>query len=107
LAFGEIPKGLFVCHRCDACVNPDHLFLGTNRDNLNDASSKLRINGENNSNSKPTASQVIEIRKLWPLGHSQVSLGIRFGVTPEMICAIVHGRSWKHLLSQSEQMTML
>jgi hypothetical protein len=42
LAKGEIPQGMFVCHRCDtkACMNPDHLFLGTQFDNMRDAVSK-------------------------------------------------------------------
>lgn len=45
MAFGPIPKGLVVCHRCDnrKCVRPDHLFLGTNRDNTWDAIRKGRI----------------------------------------------------------------
>lgn len=45
LHFGAITKGMFVCHRCDnpECTNPDHLFLGTNKDNMKDAYKKGRL----------------------------------------------------------------
>ena len=48
---GPVPKGLFVCHRCDVprCVNPDHLFVGTNQDNQRDSASKGRTRNANPS----------------------------------------------------------
>jgi hypothetical protein len=47
--FGDVPKGLVVCHSCDngLCVNVDHLFLGTLSDNMRDCSQKGRLNRPN------------------------------------------------------------
>ena len=69
---GEIPAGLYVCHKCDEklCANPDHLFLGTAVDNMQDASRKGRIripaesfhSSETHQPAKLTNAQVREIR---------------------------------------------
>ncbi len=96
---GPIPKGLFVCHHCDqpSCVNPDHLFLGTHKDNMNDRDSKGRNGyqkGEVNGNSKLKEAQIIEIRNS-SLSHTE--LGIMYGVAPEHIAGIRKGKTWKHL----------
>lgn len=52
---GPIPDGMVVCHTCDtpACVNPDHLFIGTQQDNMRDCSRKNRINPVSILNLRP------------------------------------------------------
>lgn len=100
---GAIPIGLCVCHRCDnrKCVNPAHLFLGTHQDNNRDMWQKgrgARPQGEDCSNAKLTAAQVLEIRQLRAsTGLSFRKIGERYGVNPNTIRFIINGRSWKHV----------
>lgn len=105
LYVGEIPDGLFVCHRCDnrRCVNPDHLFLGTTQENTADKVAKgrtARIFGEKNKCSKLTNADVYEIRATL---DSHEDAAKRFGVSASNICMIRSGKSWSHLPERSDE----
>ncbi len=96
---GPIPEGMFVCHRCDnpPCVRPDHLFVGTARDNVHDAVAKGRfLHGETSTSSKLTTADVIDIRHR--VARESISdIARRFGVERSHIRSIVAGRRWAHV----------
>jgi len=97
---GEIPDGKVICHKCDvpACVNPDHLFVGTHRDNVEDKIKKGRCpKGESHCCAKLKERDVFGIRKLIAAGMPQFEIGPLFGVTPSLISAIKTRRKWKHV----------
>ncbi len=108
--FGEIPKGMVICHKCDnrKCVNPSHLFLGTHADNVADKVAKGRQPkgmkpklpfkpGQANISSKLTETQVKEILTRYKDGERQANLMRYFGVSRQTICNIVNGKRWKYL----------
>lgn len=97
LTNGEIPNGLYVCHKCDnkACCNPAHLFLGTQSENMKDMYAKGRKTqrGERNGNAKLTLEDVTNIRKR--LGRDQMSdIAKDYGVTRQAIWQISRGLKW-------------
>jgi len=94
---GLIPSGMSVLHRCDTrpCVNPNHLFLGTQSDNVQDACLKWRMHyGESNGMAKLTSDSVQQIRSS-PLSHKEAAS--EFGVNRGHICAIRLRRRWRHI----------
>jgi len=98
-AFGEVPSGLFVCHKCDvrSCVNPGHLFLGTAGDNNKDRQEKGRtvlVRGEAHGLSRMSEEQA-RIAK-YTTERASV-LAARFGVSNFNIYNIRNGRSWRHI----------
>jgi hypothetical protein len=101
---GKIPNSLWVLHRCDnrACVNPEHLFLGTAVDNIMDAVSKGRqAKGERVRTAVLNEREVLEIRRLYrrySRKYGSIALGIRYKVSSRNIRDIVAGESWRHLL---------
>ncbi|RYE79646.1 MAG: hypothetical protein EOO74_03395, partial [Myxococcales bacterium] len=99
---GPIPDGLFVCHHCDnpPCVRLDHLFLGTNTDNMVDMVRKGRarpVRGEHNSQSKLTEAQVLEIFERVVLGESTRSIAQSLGVHQGTIDAALSGKTWAQI----------
>ena len=104
LHFGEIPEGLFVCHKCDnaRCTNPTHLFLGIARENVLDMINKDRHKnrpfGENHKNSKLTEIKVKEIKKLINLGVPMSRISKDFNISQGSLIAIKNNITWKHVI---------
>lgn len=97
---GPIPDGLFVLHRCDvhSCINPDHLFLGTQTDNMKDCLDKKRFQfGEQHYATHLTATDVLRIRELCAGGNTQRRVGQMFGLGQRTVFEIVHRKTWKHV----------
>lgn len=100
---GKIPDGLCVLHKCDnrRCVNPDHLFLGTNKDNQDDCRKKGRhawLRGERLPLTKLTAAQAFEAKQRLK-SESFRSIARDMGVHFDTIRAIKRGQSWAWLTS--------
>lgn len=99
LFVGEIPPGLSVLHTCDnpGCVNPAHLYAGTQAMNVRDRIERGRSRhpfGENHGRAKLTEKDVAEIRAALASGCVQRRLSERFGVTPTTILKIKKGELW-------------
>lgn len=100
---GPIPEGLWVLHTCDnpSCVNPAHLFIGTQQENIEDMIEKGRGNfakGEAHYQDKLTWREVRLIRKIYKkhsFSKTQQQLADRFGVNQQTISEIIRGDIWK------------
>lgn len=95
---GPIPKGQFICHKCDnrVCVNPDHLFAGTNSENILDMHAKGRgTKGEKHGKAKFNDEKVRQIRIELAAGRGHKAIAAELGVTPACIWRIGCGRTRK------------
>ena len=115
LYVGDIPHGMCVCHRCDVreCVNPSHLFLGTNIDNIADRDRKGRqarglrsgkhthpesiARGERHGMVRLTADDVVSMRKDRVDGMKMAELAAKYGVSDSQAQRIVSRLNWKHI----------
>lgn len=107
IRYGDIPDGDWVLHKCHnkTCVNPEHLYLGDVKANVQDSIEEgsfwngVALNrGEDVDNSKLTEDDVREIKRLkrdTDMTHKEVAE--RFETTPPNITAILNGRSWSHV----------
>lgn len=100
LTNGPLRKGLVVMHSCDRklCVNPDHLVVGTPRQNTQDAAAKgLMPRGERNGNSRYTEDFVRDLRKQAARGISGYRLSKQLGIDRSVIDRIINRQSWRHV----------
>lgn len=99
----EIPRGLYVLHHCDnpPCVNPNHLFIGTQSINILDANNKGRakppiMKGEDHACAKLTLMEVREIRKLYQEGQTnKTKIAKLYGVSDMNIFKIINRKTWR------------
>jgi hypothetical protein len=101
IRYGKIPAKMLVLHSCDRrlCVNPDHLFLGNDTENMRDRTAKGRgAKGEDYPQSKLTEKDVIEIRRVYQDGLGR-RLAKKYSVAPCTILKIINGESWRHVLA--------
>lgn len=97
---GEIPENMNVCHKCDnkLCVNPDHLFLGSQADNIRDKIKKGRqTNGEKAWNAKLTKTQVKVIREAHKNGFQMKQIRDYFKISWTSISNIINKKRWGHV----------
>lgn len=99
---GPIQDGLFVLHQCDnpRCVNPAHLHLGDNGQNMRECVTRGRhkvYRGSTNNRSKLTEEQVMQIRQLRQQGHKTRELAKQFHVSHSLIVEICNRQRWKHV----------
>lgn len=106
LTNGPVPERRNVLHRCDnkLCINPAHLFIGTQKENVADAIEKGRREpiiesrrGEKSNWAKVTEKEVLEIREMGRRGYSQRVIGEKFGISRPAVNLIINRKNWKHI----------
>ena len=98
---GSSPGGMLVLHHCDTrrCVNPEHLFLGTHKDNINDCTAKRRhVFGSKHVLAKLTEESALEVIRRRKRGEPRAALAREFQVCVTTIDNVLARRKWRHVL---------
>lgn len=103
LKVGEISEGKEVCHKCDvpACVNPDHLFLATHRENMEDSKRKGRARSTREEEKKSAKLNNQAIEEILSSTETGKDLASRLGVSDTAIGFVRRGRTWKHVPAEN------
>lgn len=103
LAYGKIPRNLHIMHDCDnrKCFNPDHLSLGTHKENMQQRDSRnigYQAFGENHGNVKFSKKEILEIRQEYSKGNTSYrKLAKIYNTNPSYIGHIIRKKWWKHI----------
>jgi HNH endonuclease len=98
LMYGPIPIGKLICHRCDnpSCVNPDHLYLGSFKQNMQDKVDRNRVAGDNHPGVKISDLEIPNIIRMYrEEGYSQQKIADIYGVSQSIISGICLGKRRK------------
>jgi len=101
--YGPIPTGLFVCHSCDnrRCINPEHLYLGTNGDNTRDREERNPSPiWDRHHNAVLTREQAAAVVRRAAAGESHNTLANQYGVHKSTVSKIVNGTNWRGFASE-------
>jgi hypothetical protein len=101
IAYGPIPTGKFVCHKCDnpPCIEPTHLFLGTAKDNSKDMAQKDRSRFGERATSVRLTAELVSLTKKWlSEGVSRKAIAETLGVSYMAIADIDAGRTWRRVV---------
>jgi hypothetical protein len=102
LTYGEIPEGMQINHKCDnrGCVNPAHLYIGTQKDNVADMYSRGRqvvLAGSKSAVARLTEQEVLAIRVLFQTEITKADLARMFNISESSIRFIIQRKTWKHI----------